>query len=322
MHFSSCKLSINRFVTRRGLSQPTSAGSGKKQSGESNRNQGGEYASTGKSNRTHNTMNGSNPTGNDSEDLLQILRDNSAPLGSNVRVMGSPKPASSGPRQAIMIIHILHRANGIHGYAYGFRRLEEPDKGTYMEKIHRDQVRASDPYLLGPPLNILRATYGAYKDGLPLLNDKGYELSVFIALQNFENKNEQKVRQLAKFFGMAIKQHVEHDPTCQNQEIVVTDDNIHYNRDSVFMDLIGEKNAVNLYRTVLPVDSTPGYSESFVNHARSFFCEGSLTPQSVALIKGDDRFLAPLYRNETGEEGGEQAGGEEARHNGEQEEEA
>lgn len=236
-----------------------------------------------------------NPT--DNESILEFLRANSSPLENSIRLAGSPRSAANGPRQAVIILHILHKPGGIHGYVYGFRRLEEPDRGTYIEKIHRDQVRSRDPFLLGQPLNVLKTTFGSYENGVQLLNEKGYELSAFVAIQNFQGKTEQTIRQLAKVFATAIKNHIEKDPNCQNQEIIVSDANIHYNEDSVFMDFIGEKNAVNLYRTILPVDSTPGYSQFFVAHARSFFREGSLSPQSVALIQSTDIFLAPEHRN-------------------------
>ncbi len=205
---------------------------------------------------------------------------------------GSPRSAQTGPRQAIIIVKILRRVNGIHAFLYGFRRLEEPNRGSYVEKIHRDQVRGRDQYLMAAPLNILKTTYGWYKNGEPVLNEKGYELSAFVAVQNFENRTEQNLRELARVFATAVKQHIERDPNCQNQQIVVNDANIHYNEDGVFMDFIGEQNAVNLYRTILPVDSTPGYSQFNVGHARSFFRTGLLSPQSVALIKSDNTFLA------------------------------
>lgn len=204
-------------------------------------------------------------------------------------------------------MHVLHKAGGIHGFLYGFRRFEEPGKGSYVEKIHRDQVRSRDPYLLGAPLNILNTTYGAHQDGQPILNDKGYELSTFVAVQNFELKTEETVRQLAKVFATTVKKHIERDPTCRNQEIVVSDNNIHYNEDNVFMDFVGERNAVNLYRTILPVDSTPGYSQFHRGHARSFFREGTLSPQSVALIKSDDTFLATNHHNGNEEQGTQKA---------------
>jgi hypothetical protein len=163
-------------------------------------------------------------------------------------------------------------------------------------------------------LNIIKTTYGAYENGEPILNDKGYELSAFVAIQNFQGKTVQAVREHAKVFATAVKNHIERDPGCQNQEIVVSEHNIHYDENNVFMDFLGEKNAVNLYRTILPVDSTPGYSQFYASNARSFFREGTLSPQSVAFIKGDDTFL----RNEQEEhnEHEEQNGNEE---NGDQE---
>ena len=238
-------------------------------------------------------MNTGNAQPNESDVLLQYLRENSSPLDNGIRLVGSPRSSTSGPRQAIIIVNIIHKRVGIHGFVYGFRRLENPELGTYIEKLHRDQVRGRDPYLLGAPLNVLKNTYGSHNRDGPILNDKGYELSSFVAIQNFQGKTEQEVRQLAKYFATAIKIHIEKDPNCQNQEIVVSEDNILYNEDSVFMDFIGERNAVNLYRTILPVDSTPGYSQFYLDNARSFFHEHSLSPQSVSLIKSDDTFLAP-----------------------------
>ena len=154
---------------------------------------------------------------------------------------------------------------------------------------------------MAAPLNILKTTYGWHENGEPILNEKGYELSAFVAVQNFENRTEQNLRELARVFATAVKQHIERDPNCQNQEVVVNDANISYNEDSVYMDFIGERNAVNLYRTILPVDSTPGYSQFNVGHARSFFRAGTLSPQSVALIKSDNTFLAVEEPNEPGE---------------------
>ena len=234
---------------------------------------------------------------NANDQTMQFLLENSAPLPSNIRLLGSPR-ASNGPRKAIIIIYIIWREDGIHGFAFEFRRFEEPDKGTYVEKIFRDQVRGNDQYLLSPPMNIVKLSFGAHRNNAVLLNDKGYELSVFIALQNFQGKTEEQVRHLARMFGMAIKQHIESDPNCQNQVVIVSDENIHYNQDQVYMDLIGERNAVRLYRSILPVDSTPGYSTYNTGHARSFFREGSLRPESVAFIKSDDTFLAPEHRND------------------------
>ena len=259
------------------------------------------------------------PQANADEDLLKFLRENSSPLGNNIRLAGSPRSPSSGPRQAIIIINVVHKPAGIHGFVYGFRRLEEPSRGSYVEKIHRDQVRGRDQYLLSPPLNIMKTTYGAHQNGQPLLNDKGYELSSFIAVQNFQGKNQQQVRQIAKVFGTAVKHHIERDPNCQNQEIIVSEGNINYDENNVFMDFIGERNAVNLYRTILPVDSTPGYSQFNIEHARSFFREGSLSPSSVTFIQGDNRFLAPEHgeqpaqpaQNEQGENENQEAGAQE-----------
>ena len=257
-------------------------------------------------------MNYTNAQGDDNEALLQYLRENSNPLGSNIRLAGSPRSPSSGPRQAVIIIYVLHKRDGIHGFVYTFRRLEEQNKGSYVEKIHRVLVRSRDPFFLGAPLNILISTYDSHRQGEPVLNEKGYELSAFVAIQNFREKTAQQVIELAKCFGAAVKRHIEKDPNCQNQEIVVHRANIHYNEDNVFMDFIGERNAVNLYRTILPVDSTPGYSQFNFGHARSFFREGSLNPQSVALIKSDNRFLAPGFGGEQGQNQQEQNGNNEA----------
>ena len=245
-----------------------------------------------------------NPTAqvDNNEELLQFLRQNSSPLANNIRLTGSPRSAQTGPRQAIIIVKILHKPNGIHAFLYGFRRLEEPTRGSYVEKIHRDQVCGRDQYLMAAPLNILKTTYGWHENGEPILNEKGYELSAFVAVQNFENKTEQNLRELARVFATAVKQHIERDPNCQNQQVVVNDANIYYNENSVFMDFIGERNAVNLYRTILPVDSTPGYSQFNVGHARSFFRTGTLSPQSVALIKSDNTFLVAKQPNENAEE--------------------
>ena len=251
----------------------------------------------GNSSGTTNDTSNTGATGNENEALLQFLRQNCSPLGNSIRLAGSPRSVQGGPRQAIIIIYVLHKAGGIHGFLYGFRRMEEPNMGSYVEKIHRDQVRGRDPYLLSAPLNILKTTYGAHRNEQPILNNKGYELSTFVAIQNFELKTEETVRQLAKCFGTAIKQHIENDPACQNQEIVVSDNNVHYNENNVFMDFLGERNAVNLYRTILPVDSTPGYSQFNVGHARLFFRQGTLSAQSVALIKSDNTFLATEQHN-------------------------
>ena len=247
-----------------------------------------------------------NPSHVPDDPMMEYLRNNSNPLGNNIRIAGSPRSGLNGPRQAVIIVHILRFVGGIHAIIYWFRRLEDLTKGTYVEKIHRDQVRGRDEKLLGPPLNILKTTFGAYENGQPLLNEKGYEQSVFVSLHNFENKNRQEVTEFAKVFATAIKNHIERDPNCQNQEVVVTEGNIHDNMDRVMMDYIGERNAVNLYRSILPVDSTPGYSQFFVNHARSFFRPGTLSPQSVAFIKADDTFLAPEHVNNGAQDGGEE----------------
>ena len=243
-------------------------------------------------------MNSPNGRPNANATLHQRLLESSQPLNASIRVEGSPRAPNTGVRKAIIKVNILNKDDGIHAYLYGFRRLEEPDKGTYVEKIHRDQVRRKDAYLLSPPLNCLRTTWGTYENGEALLNEKGYELSTFAALQNFQGKSPAEVRQLAKMFAMAIKHHIETDPNCQRQEVVVDDANIYYDEDTVFMDIIGERNAVNLYRSILPVDSTPGYSSDNLTHATSFFRQGSLSPESVTFIQGDDSFLAPEYRNE------------------------
>ena len=248
---------------------------------------------------TGSNMNQGNGGRNAREDALTYFRENSAPLNNNVRLVGSPR-ASSGPRKAIIIIYIIRRPDGIDGIMFEFRRFEEPDKGTYVEKLFRDQVRQNDPYLLAPPMNVVKTSFGAHRNNVVLLNDKGYELSVFVAMQNFQGKTEEEVRHLAKMFGMAIKEHIESDPNCQNQLVVVSEENIHYNEDAVYMDFIGERNAVRLYRSILPVDSTPGYSQYNVEHARSFFREGTLSPESVAFIKSDDTFLARAHRDDAG----------------------
>ena len=189
----------------------------------------------------------------------------------------------------IIIMYTIHKENGFDGVAFEFRRLGEPDKGTFVEKVLRDQVCANDKRLVGPPMNIVNASYGAHRNNVRVLNSKGYELSVFVAIQNFKGKTEGQVRQFARIFGTVIKQRIQSDPKSLNQIVVVAEENIHYSKDNVLMDFIGESNAMRLFRSVLP---------DFTNkseYARSFFRDGSKVSESVALMKSGDLFMDPKH---------------------------